>query len=108
VLDILAGDDPTDVSSEAQRAHRAARAAELAPLAGDPRPDLWVAAAKEWDAIGRPFETAYACWRGAQAARAAGRGTDANRLLQRAAKLAQGHVPLTEAIRAASGETPSG
>jgi tetratricopeptide (TPR) repeat protein len=108
VLDILAGDDPTDMASEAQRAHRAARTAELARLAGDPQPNLWVAAAKEWDAIGRRFETAYACWRGAQAARAAGRGTDANRLLQRAAKLAQGHVPLTEAIRAASEATPSG
>jgi len=107
VFAMLAGDDPTDMACEAQRAHRAARAAELARLAGEPRPDLWIAAAKEWHAIGRPFETAYACWRGAQAARAAGRGTDANRLLQRAAKLAQGHVPLTEAIRASSGATPS-
>lgn len=100
VHDLLAGEDPTDMASEAQHAYRTARAAELSRLAADPRPDLWVAAAQEWDAIGRPFETGYAWWRGAQAARATGRGTEATRLLRRAAKLATGHVPLTDAIRA--------
>ena len=66
----------------------------------DQRPELWIAAAKEWDAIGRPFESAYARWRGAQAALTTGRGTSANRLLQRAARQAHDHAPLTSAIRA--------
>jgi hypothetical protein len=97
---LLAGADPTDIPSEAQRAYRAARAAELSRLAARPRPDLWTAAVKEWDTIGRPFESSYARWRGAQAALATGHGTLANRLLQRAAKDARDHLPLAEAIRA--------
>ena len=97
---LLASDDATDIASEAQRAYRAAKTAELSRLAADQRPELWIAAADEWDAIGRPFESAYARWRGAQAALNTGRGTSANRLLQRAARQAHDHAPLTSAIRA--------
>jgi tetratricopeptide (TPR) repeat protein len=98
---LLAGTDPTDTPGEAQRAHRAARAAELARLAARPRPDLWAAAVKEWDTIGRPFEAAYARWRGAQAALATGQGTLAQRWLQRAGKDARDHLPLAEVVSAA-------
>jgi hypothetical protein len=97
---LLGGTDPTDTPSEAQHAYRAARAAELSRLDARPRPDLWAAAAKEWDPIGRPFESAYARWRGAQAALATGQGTLANRLLSRAGKDARDHLPLAAAIRA--------
>jgi hypothetical protein len=100
VAQLLRGEDPTEMECEAQHAYRAGRAAELSRLAADPRPDLWVAAAKEWDAIGRPFESAYARWRGAQAALTSGHGTLANRLLQRAATDARDHLPLTAAIHA--------
>jgi hypothetical protein len=99
VARLLAGDDPTDTPSEAQRAYRAARAAELSRLTGEPHPELWVVAAREWDAIGRPFESAYARWRGAKAALATSQDTLANRLLQRAAKDAHDHLPLAQAIR---------
>jgi hypothetical protein len=99
VHQLLRGADPTETPGEAQRAHRAARAAELSRLAARPRPDLWVAAVKEWDTIGRLFEASYARWRGAQAALATGHGTLANRLLQRAAKEARDHIPLAQAIR---------
>ena len=98
---LLAGADPTDTPSEAQHAYRAARAAELSRLAARPLPDLWAAAVTEWDTIGRPFESSYARWRGAQAALASGQGTLANRWLQRAAKDARDHLPLAGAIRAA-------
>jgi hypothetical protein len=100
VARLLSGEDPTDFTSEPQHAYQAARTAELARLAADSRPDRWVSAAKEWDAIGRPFESAYARWRGAQAALTTGHGTLANRLLQRAARDAHDHMPLTQAIRA--------
>jgi len=96
---LLAGADPTDMPSEAQHAYRATRAAELSRLAAQPQPKVWVAAAKEWDAIGRPFESAYSRWRGAQAAFTSGQGTLANRLLRRAAKDARDHLPLAEAIQ---------
>jgi tetratricopeptide (TPR) repeat protein len=100
VESLLAGDDPIGTPSEAQRAFRAARAAELSRLAARPRPDLWAAAAKEWDTIGRPFDSSYARWRGAQAAMATGQATLAHRLLQRAGTDARDHLPLAEAIRA--------
>lgn len=95
---LLAGDDPTDMPSEAQNAYRATRTAELSRLAARPHPHAWVAAAKEWDAIGRPFESAYARWRGAKAASITGQGTLSNRLLRRAAKDAHDHLPLAQVI----------
>ena len=55
-----AGPTRADTQSEAQHASRAAQAAELSRLAAQPRPDLWAAAAREWDTIGRPFESSYA------------------------------------------------
>jgi hypothetical protein len=105
VARLLSGEDPTEITSEAQQAYRAGRTSELSRLAADPRPELWVAAAKEWDAIGRPFESAYARWRGAQAALTTGQGTLAGRLLQRAAKDAHDHAPLSDAISSSRRDT---
>lgn len=45
------------------------------------------------------LHTAYCRWRGAEAALRADQGTVAAKLLQRAARDARGHEPLTEAIR---------
>jgi hypothetical protein len=100
VAALLAGDDPIRMPSEARDAYRATRAAELSRLAAQPRVDLWSAAAAGWDLVGRPFESAYARWRGAQAAHVTGAGTVADRLLRRAARDAHGHLPLEHAIRA--------
>ena len=73
--------------------------AELARLEGSETVEGWVAAAKAWDHLTRPYDSAYCRWRGAQVALAAAQGTLAGRLLKRAGVDARGHVPLTEAIR---------
>ena len=98
VSKLLGRDDPTDIPSQAQNAYRRARTAELSRLANEPRPDLWAAAATEWDRINRPFDASYSRWRGAQAATATGRTDLAQRLLRSAAAHSRDHVPLTAAI----------
>ena len=50
-----------------ERASRALGAAELARARGRGDPKLWLAAAGEWDAIGRPYPTSLARWRAAEA-----------------------------------------
>jgi DNA-binding CsgD family transcriptional regulator/tetratricopeptide (TPR) repeat protein len=59
--------------------------AELARLEGRPSPPSWAEAARAWDAIGRPFTTAYARFREAEALLAArGERADAARALSAA------------------------
>jgi len=50
-----------------ERAWRAVGAAELARARGRSDPKLWTAAAKEWDAITRPFQRSLALWRATEA-----------------------------------------
>ncbi|HUA72423.1 MAG TPA: AAA family ATPase [Solirubrobacteraceae bacterium] len=60
-----------------ERAWRAVGAAELSRARGRSDPKLWVAAAKEWDAITRPFQRAIALWRATEAYVEAGNRTAA-------------------------------
>ncbi len=50
-----------------ERAWHAIGKAELARARGRTDPKLWLAAAGEWEAIGRPYPAAIARWRGAEA-----------------------------------------
>jgi hypothetical protein len=84
-------------------AYGATWAAELARLEAHERLDGWVAAAVAWDHLTRPYDAAYCRWRGAQVALAATQGTTARRLLTRATRDAEGHVPLSDAIRRTTG-----
>jgi tetratricopeptide (TPR) repeat protein len=63
----------------ARPAHGAAWAAEMARLTDVPSLELWRAATRHWDALGRPHDAAYCRWRGAQVALADGQGTVAAR-----------------------------
>jgi hypothetical protein len=81
-------------------AQQATYDAELAGAEGGPSAGPWVAAARRWDAVHRPHQSAYCRWRAARAAVAGGQGVAATRLLDRALRDAHEHVPLTEAIRA--------
>ena len=87
----------------ARPARRATWEAELARLSGTPSLERWVLAATRWDDIGRPHESAYCRWRGAQFALATGQATVAKRLLRTAERDAREHVPLLDAIRATAG-----
>ncbi len=60
-----------------ERAWRAVGAAELARARGRNDPKLWIAAAKEWDAITRPFQRAISLWRATEAYVEAGDRTKA-------------------------------
>ena len=82
----------------ARPAHAAAWAAESARLVGRQSLELWAAAARHWDRLGRPHDAAYCRWRGAQVALAGGQRTIALRLLRRAAGEAREHLPLSSAI----------
>ena len=63
--------------------------AEAARAAGRPEPELWAAAAHAWDALGRPFEVAYARWREGEALLAeGGRRAEARDRLAEAALIA--------------------
>ncbi len=50
-----------------ERAWKAVGTAEMARARGRSDPKLWVAAAREWDAITRPFQRALALWRATEA-----------------------------------------
>ena len=80
-------------------AHGATWAAELARLEGRETVDAGSPRLRPGTALTRPFDAAYCRWRGAQVALRTDQGTVAARLLQRAARDARGHEPLTEAIR---------
>lgn len=92
--------DPFEPSAgfSTRPAHAAAWAAESARLAGRPTVELWAEVARHWDRLGRPHDSAYCRWRGAQIAHSVGHGTIALRLLRRAAREAREHVPLCAAI----------
>ncbi|MCY4727087.1 AAA family ATPase [Nocardioides sp. STR2] len=74
--------------------------AELCRLEGRAAAWAWVRAASQWDRAGRPHESAYCRWRGAQLALREGRGTSAARLARRARADAREHVPLAGATTA--------
>ena len=74
--------------------------AELRRLEDRATVDCWARAASPWDRLGRPHESAYCRWRGAQVALRDGRGTVAIRLAGRARKDARQHVPLADAAAA--------
>jgi DNA-binding CsgD family transcriptional regulator len=50
-----------------ERAWRAVGAAELARARGRSDPKLWITAAREWEAMARPFQRAIALWRATEA-----------------------------------------
>jgi ATP/maltotriose-dependent transcriptional regulator MalT len=60
-----------------ERAWSAVGAADLSRARGRNDPKLWVAAAKEWDAITRPFQRAISLWRATEAYVEAGDRTKA-------------------------------
>ena len=60
-----------------EQAWRAVGGAELSRARGRSDPKLWITAAKEWDAITRPFQRAIALWRGTEAYVEAGDRTKA-------------------------------
>jgi tetratricopeptide (TPR) repeat protein len=94
--------DPFDGSGfhSDRPAQRVTWDAELARLSGSPSLERWAKAAAAWDELGRVHDSAYCRWRGAQAALGGGQGTTAARLLRRAERDAQEHVPLLDSIRA--------
>jgi DNA-binding NarL/FixJ family response regulator len=65
-------------------------AAELARGDGTPDPDAWDAAAKDFAALGLPFELAYTRWRQAEALIGAGDRAGAAGALREAADIAAG------------------
>ncbi len=74
--------------------------AEMSRLGHRERTSGWADAATQWDGLGRPHDSAYCRWRGAQVALREGQGTVAARLLKRAATDSREHVPLNRAIAA--------
>jgi DNA-binding CsgD family transcriptional regulator len=80
-------------------ANAASWKAELTRAAGTPDPDAWAAAADAWTRLGRPYRTAYARWRQAEALLTAGRTPEAGECLRQAAADAQTHAPLHAEIR---------
>jgi ATP/maltotriose-dependent transcriptional regulator MalT len=73
-----------DEGGPVERAWKAAGAADLARARGRSDAKLWLAAAREWEAINRPFQQALALWRATEAyvdagdrAAAAGTGREA-------------------------------
>jgi DNA-binding NarL/FixJ family response regulator len=64
-------------------------AADLARARGRGDPKLWIAAAREWDAISRPFQRAIALWRATEAYVEAGDRTAACGTAQDALEISQ-------------------
>lgn len=81
-------------------AHSATYDAELARATGRRSAEQWLAAAGAWDAVQRPHQAAYCWWHAARAALAEDQGAAAARLLTRALRSADQHVPLSAAVRA--------
>jgi len=77
---------------------RLLRALELARIDGRFELDGWGRATAAWDELEQPHDAAYCRLRAAQAALAQGRGVAAHRLLERAARDARQHLPLSSAI----------
>jgi DNA-binding CsgD family transcriptional regulator/tetratricopeptide (TPR) repeat protein len=67
-----------------ERAWKAMGAADLARARGKSDPKLWVAAAREWEAIFRPFQRAVSLWRATEAYIEAGDRTAAGESAQTA------------------------
>jgi ATP/maltotriose-dependent transcriptional regulator MalT len=67
-----------------ERAWSAMGAADLARARGRSDPKLWMKAAREWEAISRPFQRAVALWRATEAHIEAGDRTAAAQTAQRA------------------------
>jgi len=82
--------------------HRMTAAAEATRVEGRPDPAAWHAVAEGWEAFPRPYFAAYARWREAEAALAAGDRATATQALRAAAAGAQllGAHPLQEALDA--------
>jgi tetratricopeptide (TPR) repeat protein len=78
---------------------RATWHAEIARLSGVPSLEKWAAAAASWDKIGRPHDSAYCRWRGAQVALTTGHASETAKLLRRAERDAREHLPLLDSIR---------
>ena len=91
-------DDATGDVADAARA--LAWEAELSRLEERDTVAVWARAASEWDRAGRPHESAYSRWRGAQVALRDGHGAVAIRLATRARTDARQHVPLARAATA--------
>jgi len=72
-----------------ESAWKASGAAELARARGRSDAKLWVAAAREWDAISRPFQRAVALWRATEAYVEAGDRAAAAETCQASLELAQ-------------------
>jgi hypothetical protein len=101
LLTSTAGDPFATPNVNANRpALRATWDAEIGRLTGTASLRLWAAAAGAWDKIGRPHDSAYCRWRGAQVALATGQASTAPKLLRRAERDAREHTPLLDSIRA--------
>ena len=87
----------------ARSATAATWAAELDRLTRRDSVEVWGRAAAGWDRLGFAPDAAYCRWRAARVALRDGQGTAAHRLVARASRDAQEHVPLTEAITATLG-----
>jgi DNA-binding CsgD family transcriptional regulator len=82
-------------------AERATWDSERSRLCGESDRDAWKAAAGAWAALGCPYRAAYAKWRDAESRLLAGEPSAAvAALLRDAAAAANGHIPLSAAIRA--------
>jgi tetratricopeptide (TPR) repeat protein/lambda repressor-like predicted transcriptional regulator len=86
---------------------RATWDAEIGRLSGTSSLELWAAAAGAWDKIGRPHDSAYCRWRGAEVALRTGQASAALKLLRRAERDAREHMPLLDRIRRATTVTPA-
>jgi DNA-binding CsgD family transcriptional regulator len=98
-LDSVAGADPL---RPVVVASRAGAAAELSRISGVDALALWAQAQEAWEALGDSYLGAYAGWRRAQAAQAAGDRSEAQRLAADALEVAVrlGAGPLREQIGA--------
>jgi tetratricopeptide (TPR) repeat protein len=88
------------VPDVATTAHALLWEAELSRMEDRATVDAWARAASEWDLLGRPHQSGYCRWRGAQVALHEGRGSVASRLAVRARADARQHVPLAGAAAA--------
>jgi len=91
------------VPDVATTAHALLWEAELCRMEDRATVDAWARAASEWDLLGRPHQSGYCRWRGAQVALHDGRGSLASRLAVRARADARQHVPLARAAAATLG-----
>ncbi len=73
-----------------EQAWSAIGAAELARARGRNDPGLWVKAGREWEALARPYQLAYARWREAEARVEAGQRPAATSPARAALEIAQG------------------